>query len=576
MKFQARLEKLLAGENIHRNLARPALIKACVDNGEALISACGALATWTRPESTGRSPADTIIVKRPESAHTIDWTAANNLPVDPETFDMLVEDALKTLKKSKKVYASDRVIGADASYALPVTTVANKALNVLFCDNMFRPVPKGIKKSIFGDQPFTLLACPDQKLDPERYKGRLRIDPKLGHTSTMVIAVDFDRRIGVVYGSAYCGSCKKLLFTVMNYLLPAAGILPIHCSANEGKKGDIALLLGLSGTGKTTLSADKSRALLGDDEHGWNENGVANFEHGCYAKLIDLNPKKEPEIFKACFHKAPYTKHGAIIENAMMYPNGEFDLFDDRFTPNSRGSYLLSALSNIKKSSTGGHPQTILFLTADANGVLPPVSKLTREQAMLWFLMGYTSKLAGTETGVTEPKSAFSRFFGAPFMPRNPDDYASLLGQKLERARHRGLPHQHRLERRPLRRGQPHGHHADPRHVRRGHRGQAQERQVREGSVLQGAGAEELPGRGQSEDPGPEEHLERQGGLRRAGPEAGRRVRRPVEQGLCGQGHRQGHRGGVPGTLEPGTMRSRGASARRPFALRPRRGGPRR
>lgn len=432
MKFQARIEKLLAGENINRNLARPALIKACVDNGEALVSACGALATWTRPESTGRSPADTIIVKRPESEHTIDWTAANNLPVDPETFDMLVEDALKTLRKSRNVYASDRVIGADPSYALPVTTIANKALNVLFCDNMFRPVPKGIKKSIFGNEPFTLLACPDQKLDPERYKGRLRVDPKLGHTSTMVIAVDFDRRIGVVYGSAYCGSCKKLLFTVMNYLLPAAGILPIHCSANEGKKGDIALLLGLSGTGKTTLSADKSRALLGDDEHGWNENGVANFEHGCYAKLIDLNPKKEPEIFKACFHKAPASKHGAIIENAMMYPNGEFDLFDDRFTPNSRGSYLLSALSNIKKSSVGGHPQTILFLTADANGVLPPVSKLTREQAMLWFLMGYTSKLAGTETGVTEPKSAFSRFFGAPFMPRNPDDYASLLGRKLK------------------------------------------------------------------------------------------------------------------------------------------------
>ena len=432
MKFQTRLDKLLAGGNIHRNLARSALIKACVGNGEALVSANGALATWTRPESTGRSPADTIIVKRPESEKTIDWTAANNLPVDPETFDMLVDDALKTLRKSKNVYASDRVIGADASYALPVTTVSNKALNVLFCDNMFRPVPKNIDKSIFADKPFTLLACPDQKLDPERYKGRLRVDPRLGHTSTMVIAVDFDRRIGVVYGSAYCGSCKKLLFTVMNYLLPAAGILPIHCSANEGRKGDIALLLGLSGTGKTTLSAEKSRALLGDDEHGWNDKGIANFENGCYAKLIDLDPKKEPEIHRACFHEAPYTKHGAIIENAMMYPDGTFDLYDDRLTPNSRGSYPLTYLSNIKKSSKGDHPSTILFLTADANGVLPPVSKLTREQAMLWFLMGYTSKLAGTETGVTEPKSAFSRFFGAPFMPRNPDEYADLLGAKLE------------------------------------------------------------------------------------------------------------------------------------------------
>ena len=432
MSFQDRFEKLLAGGNIHRNLDRPKLIQACVDNGEALVSKNGALATWTRPESTGRSPLDTIIVKHPESAHTIDWTAANNLPVDPETFDMLVEDALKTLGKSPKVYASDRVIGADASYALPVTTVANKALNVLFCDNMFRPVPKGIEKSIFADKPFTLLACPDQKLDPKRYEGRLRVDPRIGGTSTMVIAVDFDRRVGVVYGSAYCGSCKKLLFTVMNYLLPAEGILPIHCSANEGQEGDIALLLGLSGTGKTTLSADASRALLGDDEHGWSENGIANFENGCYAKLIDLNPKKEPEIFKACFHEKDYKKHGAIIENAMMYPDGKFDLFDDRLTPNSRGSYPLTYLTNIKESSTGGHPKTILFLTADANGVLPPVSKLTREQAMLWFIMGYTSKLAGTETGVTEPKSAFSRFFGAPFMPRNPDEYADLLGKKLD------------------------------------------------------------------------------------------------------------------------------------------------
>ena len=432
MSFQKRLEELLAGSNIKRNMKRPDLIQACVDNGEALVSQNGALATWTRPESTGRSPKDTIIVKRDSSAATIDWTAANNIAVDEETFDMLVEDALATLKGSGGVYVSDRVVGADASYALPVTTVSNKALNVLFLDNMFRPVPAGIEQSIFADKPFTLLVCPDNKLDPKRYEGRLRVDERIGGTSTMVIATDFDRRIGVVYGSAYCGSCKKMLFTVMNYLLPAEGILPIHCSANEGADGDIALLLGLSGTGKTTLSADASRALLGDDEHGWSDTGTANFENGCYAKLIDLNPEKEPEIYKACFEKKDYKQHGAIIENAMMYPNGTFDLFDDRYTPNSRGSYLLESLTNIKPSSTGGHPQTILFLTADANGVLPPVSKLTKEQAMLWFIMGYTSKLAGTETGVTEPVSAFSRFFGAPFMPRNPDDYASLLGKKLD------------------------------------------------------------------------------------------------------------------------------------------------
>jgi phosphoenolpyruvate carboxykinase (ATP) len=432
MSFQDRLEKLLAGSNVNRNIPRTDLIQACVANGEAYISKNGALATWTRPESTGRSPLDTIIVKRAESEATIDWSAANNIPVDEETFDMLVEDAIETLGGAANVYASDRVVGADAGYALPVTTIANKSLNVLFLDNMFRPVPDGIENSIFADKPFTLLVCPDQKLDPARYEGRLRVDPRIDGTSTMVIATDFDRRIGVVYGSAYCGSCKKMLFTVMNYLLPAAGILPIHCSANEGEDGDIALLLGLSGTGKTTLSADASRALLGDDEHGWSDTGTANFENGCYAKLIDLNPEKEPEIFKACFDERPWKEHGAIIENAMMYPNGTFDLFDDRFTPNSRGSYPLEYLTNIKPSSTGGHPKTILFLTADANGVLPPVSKLTSEQAKLWFIMGYTSKLAGTETGVTEPKSAFSRFFGAPFMPRNPDEYADLLGKKLD------------------------------------------------------------------------------------------------------------------------------------------------
>ncbi len=432
MSIQDRLEALLSGGNIHRNSSRADLIQACVNNGEAFVSKNGALATWTRPESTGRSPQDTIIVKRPESEATIDWTAANNIPVDPETFDMLVDDAMATLGDSGGVYVSDRVVGADAAYALPVTTVSNKALNVLFLDNMFRPRPDGIENSIFADKPFTLLVCPDDKLDPAKYEGRLRIDPRIDGTSTMVIATDFDRRIGVVYGSAYCGSCKKMLFTVMNYLLPAAGILPIHCSANEGEEGDIALLLGLSGTGKTTLSADASRALLGDDEHGWSDTGTANFENGCYAKLIDLNPEKEPEIYKACFEERPWQEHGAIIENAMMYPDGTFDLFDDRFTPNSRGSYPLEYLTNIKPSSTGGHPKTILFLTADANGVLPPVSKLTKEQAMLWFIMGYTSKLAGTETGVTEPKSAFSRFFGAPFMPRNPDDYADLLGKKLD------------------------------------------------------------------------------------------------------------------------------------------------
>ena len=435
MTFQERLSALLdSRSNVKRNIPRAEMIRESLENGEAIASACGALATWTPPESTGRSPKDTYIVRRPESEDTIDWTSPNNIPIDPETFDMALEDALAVLSNAPTVYVTDRVVGADPHYALPVHTIADFALSALFTDNMFRPYADGaVADSCFSDRHFTLVALPYRKLDPKRYEGRLRVDPKLGHTSTMVVAMDFDRRIGVVYGSAYGGSIKKLIFTVMNYMLPAEGILPIHCSANEGPNGDSALLLGLSGTGKTTLSADPSRALLGDDEHGWGDGGIANFENGCYAKLIDLDPVKEPEITNACFHHDDVLNHGAIIENAMMYPNGTFDLFDDRLTPNSRGSYPLRYLSNTKESSTAGHPSTILFLTADANGVIPPISKLTREQAMFWFLMGYTSKLAGTETGIVDPVSTFSRFFGEPFMPRNPDVYAAMLGERMER-----------------------------------------------------------------------------------------------------------------------------------------------
>jgi phosphoenolpyruvate carboxykinase (ATP) len=218
----------------------------------------------------------------------------------------------------------------------------------------------------------------------------------------------------------------------MNYYLLFENVLPLHCSANESDSGRTALILGLSGTGKTTLSADPQRKLLGDDEHGWSADGVANFENGCYAKMININPQKEPEIYNAVLHNDDYRKHGAIVENAMIYPDGSFNFDDNRLTENSRASYPLSFLSNIKESGMGGHPTTILFLTADANGVLPPISKLDQNQAMLWFLMGYTSKLAGTETSVLEPQSTFSRFFGAPFMPGLPEIYAKMLGDKMK------------------------------------------------------------------------------------------------------------------------------------------------
>ena len=431
--LRARLASVLQRHaNVLKHPHRRTMIQDVVEHKEAFVAANGALATWTPPESTGRSPKDTYIVCHGESAKEVDWSSPDNNPLDPETFDSLFEDALETLAIKDRVYVTDRVIGADVSYALPVRTVTDEALTALFTDNMFRPMPDAIDESALSDRTFTLVALPYDKLDRGRYRGQLRTLPD-GETSNMAVAMDFERMMGVVYGSVYGGTVKKMLFTVMNYLTPDLGILPLHCSATEGPGGDCALLLGLSGTGKTTLSADPRRALLGDDEHGWSDRGIANFENGCYAKMIHLEADKEPEIWRAVLHKAHFLDHGAILENALMYPDGTFDLDDERLTPNSRASYPLSFLRNVKQSAISGHPETILFLTADANGVLPPVAKLTTDQAMLWFLMGYTSKLAGTETGVEEPVSTFSRFFGAPFMPRHPDLYDRLLGERLER-----------------------------------------------------------------------------------------------------------------------------------------------
>lgn len=422
-----------AADRVNTDLPRPELIRNAVENRDALVAACGALATWTPPLSTGRRPKDTVMVRRPGSQGNIDWDSPNNLAIDETTFDMIFEDARAFLADKDMLFVTNRVVGADPAWSMPVTTVTDSALAAVFSDNMFRPVPADLARSVFASEPFTVLCLPWDELDSDRYNGRLRVDPDTKKTANVVIAIDYDRHMGIIIGSAYLGSLKKMVFTVMNYYLPDHGILPLHCSANEGADGHSALMLGLSGTGKTTLSADPERALLGDDEHGWGSDGVANMENGCYAKLIDLNPRKEPEIFKAVFHDDDYMNHGSIIENAMMYPCGEFDLTDRRLTENSRASYPLTYLSNIKPSSCSGHPNTILFLTADANGVLPAIARLNRNQAMLWFLMGYTSKLAGTETGVVSPSSTFSRFFGAPFMPRLPSTYADMLGDMMEK-----------------------------------------------------------------------------------------------------------------------------------------------
>lgn len=414
------------------NSPRQEIIKASVNNKECLVAKNGCLATWTPPESTGRSPKDTLIVKRPSSQIHVDWNSPNNLPMTEKLFDMVYDDAENIIKESKKIYTSDRVIGASEEFALPVKTITDHALTTLFSYNMFRPIPENIEKSCFHNKDFTLLSLPYHKLNRKKYEWKLR-KTENGETSNMIVAMDLDRRMGIIIGSAYLGSVKKLMFTVMNYYLPFEKVLPLHCSANVGNDDKSALILGLSGTGKTTLSADPNRALLGDDEHGWSDNGIANFENGCYAKMIDIDPAKEPDIYNAIMHENDYLNHGSIVENAMIYPDGNFDYHDDRLTPNSRASYPLTYLPNIKKSSTAGHPSTILFLTADAYGVLPPVAKLNKHQAMLWFLMGYTSKLAGTETDITQPEATFSRFFGQPFMPGLPSVYSQMLGKKMEK-----------------------------------------------------------------------------------------------------------------------------------------------
>jgi len=407
---------------VHTDLPRSELIRHVLERREAIETDSGALATWVESDSTRRRPTDTFIVQDGASVENVDWDSPAANPISPEKFETLWQHACDLLGKKSDVFVAHHQVGADSRYALPVRTISDRTLSVLFADNMFRAVDPTLAASVLADKNFDLLVLPWDRIDP----GTLRPD------GDAAVVMDFENNRGLILGSAYLGSIKKLLFTVMNYHLPTHGILPLHCSANLGSDDRSALLLGLSGTGKTTLSADATRALIGDDECGWGDDGVANFENGCYAKLIDLDPEREPEIYRIAFGETqPVHENGVIIENAMMYPDGRFDLHDRRLTANSRTSYPLSRLQNFVPDSRGGHPRTILFLTADANGVLPPVARLDEASAMLWFLMGYTSKLAGTETGITEPRSTFSRFFGEPFMPRHPEDYAQLLREKM-------------------------------------------------------------------------------------------------------------------------------------------------
>lgn len=418
-----RLANLLAKHgNLCNNPNRSDLITQAIHKREVVVTQSGALALWNPSHSSGRIPQDTYMVRDDQTERSVDWSASACNPMTPDLFDSLLSDGLDILEQKEKIYALDRSVGHDPATALGATLITDSPLRCLFADNMFCG-------TVASGEPFTIIALPFDELDTEKYTGKLReVD---GKTVPRVLAMDFTRKIGLVYGTQYCGTIKKTLFTVMNHLLPTQGVLPLHCSANEGPEGS-ALFLGLSGTGKTTLSNDPNRTLIGDDEHGWNDDGVFNMEGGCYAKLINLDPAKEPDIYKAVFEKKDVLESGCIVENAMVYPDGSVDTADNRIAENSRASYPLSFLPNTKKQAVTSHPKTIFFLTADATGTLPPVARLDRAAAMYWFLMGYTSKLAGVEVGIVEPKASFSRFFGAPFMPCHPNAYADLLGKKMD------------------------------------------------------------------------------------------------------------------------------------------------
>jgi phosphoenolpyruvate carboxykinase (ATP) len=398
---------------VHRNLSVPALFEAAIRRDEGLAAVAGPLAVKTG-KHTGRSPQDKFFVEEPGSQSHIDWGKTNK-PFDKTKFEALLARVDGYLR-DKEVFVTDAFAGADPAYRLPVRIVTTKAWHSLFARHLFiDPTPAEL--ATFAPQ-FAVVDASDFLAVPERD----------GTRSETFIIVDFSRKLVLIGGTTYAGEIKKSVFTIMNYLLPLRGVMPMHCSANVGGSGDVAIFFGLSGTGKTTLSADPERALVGDDEHGWSDAGVFNFEGGCYAKVINLSAELEPQIF-------PTTRNFAtVLENVVIDElTRELDLADDSLTENTRAAYPLSSLPNIVASGRAGHPNHIVMLTCDAFGVLPPISRLTVPQAMYHFLSGYTAKVAGTEKGVTEPQATFSQCFGAPFMVHPPMVYAALLGGKIDK-----------------------------------------------------------------------------------------------------------------------------------------------
>ena len=397
---------------VHWNLSPAALYEEAIRGGEGVLAAEGPLVARTGVH-TGRSPNDKFVVREPSSEAHVHWGGVNR-PVDEAKFDLLHRDMMAFLE-DKKLYVLDAWAGADPAFRMPIRVVNEFAWHNLFARNMF--IPELDAARLAGHAPqFTVIDAPSFKADPARHGSR---------TETFVF-VHFGRKLVLIGGTNYAGEIKKSIFTVLNYTLPLRGVLSMHCSANVGKRGDSALFFGLSGTGKTTLSSDPDRGLIGDDEHGWSEGGVFNFEGGCYAKVIKLSREAEPQIYETT------RRFGTILENVVVDPDTRaLNLDDASYTENTRGSYPLSFIDNAIPSGQAGHPENIVMLTADAYGVLPPIARLTPDSAMYHFLSGYTARVAGTEKGVTEPKATFSTCFGAPFLPLNPNVYAGMLGEKI-------------------------------------------------------------------------------------------------------------------------------------------------
>jgi phosphoenolpyruvate carboxykinase (ATP) len=393
------------------NLSTPALYEEAIKRDEAIMSHLGPLVVRTG-QFTGRSPNDKFVVDEPSTHDTIWWGKVNR-PFAPDRFEEL-HRRMASYLQGKDVFVQDCYAGADPKYRLPVRIITQYAWHNLFIRNMFIQAKP---EELTDFQPgFVVIDCPGFHAFPE-------ID---GTRTDVFILVDFAKKLVLIGGTEYAGEMKKSVFTAMNYFLPFANVMPMHCSANVGPDGDVAIFFGLSGTGKTTLSADPKRKLIGDDEHGWSDDGVFNFEGGCYAKVIRLSAENEPEIYQTT------RRFGTILENVGINTGTRrLDLDDASLTENTRAAYPISHIPNAVRTGYAGHPQNVIFLAADAFGVLPPVSRLTAPQAMYHFLSGYTAKVAGTERGVTEPQATFSTCFGAPFMAQHPSVYASLLGRKI-------------------------------------------------------------------------------------------------------------------------------------------------